>query len=214
MDNSNFLNLLEEAKKVNDFIELEKLFLHTTNGKNLSSFDAMEFSTVYLTFCTDTYLISTLTYDNLQAARRCRDMIINMDKTNLKADISTALISSPPEITMVLYISQYDVLHNLMAIVLKDVNDPSIFDGEWYAKSFFNIMKRRPEPSSYKPKDKLSELSYFFMCKILLQRMNIKPEYRNKLNEIDEKYGLNKNEGGSGCMVALSIIVAIVVFII
>lgn len=214
MDNSDFLNLLEEAKKVNDFIELERLFLRTTNGKSLSSFDANEYSIVYLTFCTDTYLISTLTYDNLQAARRCHNMIMNMDKTNLKADINAALIASPPEITMLLYISQYDVLHNLMAIVLKDVNDPGNFDGEWYAKSFFNIMKHRPEPSTYEPKGKLSELSYFFMCKILLQRMNIKPEYRNKLNEIDEKYGLNKNGGGSGCMVALSIIAAVIVFLI
>ncbi len=206
MSDSNLcFDLLEQTLKISSFKELEKLFIEKTAGKDIEKMDIMDFEPSYMTLITNKNIICNGGYDELQAARRCHNLMMKMDKSSLQEQIdkkdfttkvSVTFIVNEPETTILLLAETYEQIAALIEAVTKDIDDLSSFDGQWYAKAFTTRYK-------YSNLNSNSEVNAFIWCRKKILEMKLSNEEKLQLPDLGNSANNRGNGNNGGCLTSI-----------
>lgn len=167
--------------------------------------DIMDFEPSYMTLITNKNIICNGGYDELQAARRCHNLMMKMDKSSLQEQIdkkdfttkvSVTFIVNEPETTILLLAETYEQIAALIEAVTKDIDDLSSFDGQWYAKAFTTRYK-------YSNLNSNSEVNAFIWCRKKILEMKLSNEEKLQLPDLGNSANNRGNGNNGGCLTSI-----------
>ena len=215
------IDFVKKMSDIHSFIVLQEIF-ESWVKEGVINEKSLELQLGYTSLIT--YPSIYLTKDNAEkeiaAAKECHKILMKYAKGKIEEDLAsdnektkvvTALMVLPPEKYILTVCSEFFHLHYFLLGLYTKYTDEQLatINGDDYAKVWLNIFSKGYHFEATE-KNLNADRNHFNEALIMINKMHLSPEYKEKMNvetikpQFEKYYHISNNNGsGTGCMVSI-----------
>lgn len=219
------MDFVNKMSEIHSFVVLQEIFESWVKEGAINE-KTSELQLGYTSLITypSIYLTKENAGKEIAAAKVCHEILTKYAKDKIKEDLASenektkvaaALMVLPPEKYILTVCSEFFHLHYFLKGLYANYSDEQLatINGDDYAKVWLNIFSKgyHFEPTE---KNLNADRNHFNEALIMISKMHLSPEYKEKIDvenikpQFEKYYHMSNNSGsGTGCMVSIVILI-------